>query len=462
MKFSAQLLAALTITACAGNEVHSQNLRGLTGLTSTVPSLARILDATAQSKLSSRHLGDEKTPEEEEREKEEKEEKEREEEREKDEKKVDDKLDDEKKSGPGKREFKIDKTDKKDVKFECEAKKDSQGKHPKKHDKIEYELKPSDKGMKLKVDYTFDKEAKDKKGEKKEFKKDKIDFDVTFKKIVEFTPAAAGDVFDWSKADDITYVKKTVDLDSWKDMDVKGKDAKGKHVIEAVGPASVTDEATQFNYKMVNTIAEEKIEEEKLGPNFFKIDIEINNWEYTQVGNKLAMISELKGPKLGKKEKGSKEEVIKIDFDNDKKKDGEKPEDKKGEEDKPRGMFSWVEKATSTKKADRRHLAEEEVVVKSSVKEEEGDKKGKKVDIAFTFETSVDSKKILWDPEFGTVYDDEAGGTGSSDTESADTVYYVVAGVIVAALGGAGFMMARGKNAGDEGTIAKDKKLQMV
>ena len=361
-------------------------------------------------------MGDEKTPEEEEREKEEKEEeekekeeKEREEEREKDEKKVDDKLDDEKKSGPGKREvslnqlfmhssaiilqatnptptptppqpqFKIDETDKKDVKFECEAKKDSQGKHPKKHDKIEYELKPSDKGMKLKVDYTFDKEAKDKKGEKKEFKKDKIDFDVTFKKIVEFTPAAAGDVFDWSKADDITYVKKTVDLDSWKDMDVKGKDAKGKHVIEAVGPASVTDEATQFNYKMVNTIAEEKIEEEKLGPNFFKIDIEINNWEYTQVGNKLAMISELKGPKLGKKEKGSKEEVIKIDFDNDKKKDGEKPEDKKGEEDKPRGMFSWVEKATSTKKADRRHLAEEEVVVKSSVKEEEGDKKGKKV-----------------------------------------------------------------------------------
>lgn len=41
-------------------------------------------------------------------------------------------------------------------------------------------------------------------------------------------------------------------------------------------------------------------------------------------------------------------------------------------------------------------------------------------------------------------------------------MYYVVAGVIVAALGGAGFMMARGKNAGDEGTIAKDKKLQMV
>jgi len=67
--------------------------------------------------------------------------------------------------------------------------------------------------VQLKIDYEFDKEEKKKDGTPKTHKKDKVDYEIKFTKIVEFTPTEDKPHYDHTQE-----IKRELKLDTWKDM----------------------------------------------------------------------------------------------------------------------------------------------------------------------------------------------------------------------------------------------------
>ena len=381
-----------------------------------------------------------------------------------DSKEVDKDIKEKQKSGPKKRKFKIDEK-KAEIKIEADA-----DTSEKKKDKIEFEVKPNKDGMKVKVDYTYDKEEKKKDGKPKKHKKEKVDFEFKFTKVIEFKPKDGLDYYDW----DETTVKKTMDLDSWKNLTLQQEDIPDaedckKFTIAAIAPKEATTESENVKITLKTSEKTEVEKEDGLAPNYFRVDVEINNWAYAETGTLLALVSDIKAPKWGKggkKEVGDKEDGLNIDFDDYDKDDAEGEKD--GEKEKPIGYFTWVKKAASTIKPSRknaRRLAEEEVEVISKVKDladEDDDKspsKKKKIkEIAFTFKTTQRSKKIFWDPEFGTGYED------TTEPEY-DTALYVGMAVAACVLGVVGCIVVNKRsnsvNTRNQGG-SSNKNTQMV
>ena len=235
--------------------------------------------------------------------------------------------------------------------------------------------------LRSQVKYSFDNKTKGVGHTKTSTK-----FQVDFLKLVEFTPAAnasGSDGYDYANSK----VVKTMDLDSWQTIKVLATNPVGTNSFSV---------ATTDNVVALGAIIGE--DSAGLDPNYLKIDVNITGWVYAQAaGSYLALLADVRSDtKIKSKVKGSKTTVLKVDLEDS------------GDANLPFGRFSWVNSAAATNKTASEGFKELSVVATSEEHDHDG-KVHKTRGVAFTFDnhgTPLD--KIVWDPEIGSGYGEQA------------------------------------------------------
>ena len=286
-------------------------------------------------------------------------------------------------------------------------------------DKIKYNVRTTNNGIRVKIQYKQEVEENDVET------KSETEFEVIFETLVEYVkgdPEDESEAYNW----DQDQIIQTVPLREWSDIPGILIDGDVFYFTASTAPSTMNGGITSFNFTVSQANANEKIT-----ANSMKIDVKINNFQWSQSDSYLALMSTVESQKKVKVEyddeatasKGSrskKTEEITVGFGSD------------GMESTlgfaAFGEYTWEENAEAlttddfmdfnstssvqvARQGDGITMNETkttiQVVATSPAEEEEEGRQ--RIAYSFVGDGAQSASEIYWDPEAGIGYESGAG-----------------------------------------------------